>query len=273
MKRQPTPGGNRLRALREFHGKTQLDVELDASLGIGYLQRLELGRVQQPERDTLDRILSALNAHYTEKREILELFGYVVNAPLPTLDDIEWAISVCQAELESAVFPAYLLDCGHRLLFWNDLVPHLLDTSLAKFPPAASYQSSMLKYVFDADYGLTERVENGDVFFPAQIRALRYEMQRFHDEEWYEALIDDMLGCDKFRQYWNTEKSSPVHIPARPLTPLIMQVDGIGVLNFRLISESFVQDHRFRVIFYIPSDPKTIQQCLNWLAEGENIAL
>src|SRR5262245_2717800 len=105
-----TPGGKRLRALREFHGKTQLDVELDASLGIGYLQRLELGRVQQPERDTLERILSALHARYTERREILERFGYVVDAPIPDDEEIDWAISVSQTELDRAVFPAYLLD-------------------------------------------------------------------------------------------------------------------------------------------------------------------
>ncbi len=46
--KQATPGGNRLRALREYRGRTQLDVELDASLGIGYLQRVESGKVRHP---------------------------------------------------------------------------------------------------------------------------------------------------------------------------------------------------------------------------------
>ncbi|MCI0708987.1 MAG: helix-turn-helix transcriptional regulator [Chloroflexi bacterium] len=253
-----TPGGKRLKALRDYHRKTQLDVELDASLGIGYLQRLELGKVQQPERDTLERLLLALNAQYTERREILELFGYIVDAPIPDETEIEWAISVCHTELDQAVFPAYLLDCAHRLLYWNRLVPQLFDTG---------YAVSMLHMVFDPQYRMTPRIKNADIFFPAQIRALRYEMQRFHDEAWYEALLDDMLGCAEFEKHWHQEQQETVHIPARPLTPLELEVNG-SILRFRLISEPFVQDHRFRVLFYLPADTETIQQCMIWCGDG-----
>src|SRR5712692_4805301 len=40
-----TPGGAKLRALREGAGRTQLWVEVEAGLGTGYLQRVESGRV------------------------------------------------------------------------------------------------------------------------------------------------------------------------------------------------------------------------------------
>ncbi|MCA9909217.1 MAG: helix-turn-helix domain-containing protein, partial [Anaerolineae bacterium] len=153
-----TPGGRRLRALREYHGKTQLDVELDASLGIGYLQRLELGRVQQPERDTLERILAALDARYTERREVLELFGYVVDAPIPTEAEIEWAVSVCRAELDSAAFPTYLLDCAHRLLYWNALVPRLYVTPGTDMRAERLGRLSVLKLIFDPAYHVTPRI-------------------------------------------------------------------------------------------------------------------
>jgi transcriptional regulator with XRE-family HTH domain len=258
-----TPGGKRLRALRESRHKTQLAVELDASLGIGYLQRLELGRVQQPEHDTLGRILSALNAPYTERREILQLFGYVVDAPIPIEEEIDWAISVCQAELDRAVFPAYLLDCSHRLLYWNRLVPKLFDIPSPSSPSDELCRLSMLKVVFDPEFYLTPRIKNTEAFFPAQIRALRYERQRFHDELWYETLIEEMLHCPGFERHWEQERREAVHIPARPLTPLELQVKD-QTLCFRLISEPFVQDHRFRVIFYLPADTNSTQQCLNW---------
>jgi transcriptional regulator with XRE-family HTH domain len=258
-----TPGGKRLRALREFHGKTQLDVELGASLGIGYLQRLESGRVGQPEHDTLERILLALDARYTERREVLEMFGYVVDAPIPTDGEIEWAISACQAELESAVFPAYLLDCSHRLLHWNRLIPKLFEAAQAD----GLRRLSMLRMVFDPAYVLTPRIVNTDAFFPAQIRALRYEMQRFHDEAWYGDLIEDMLGCLEFEKHWHQEHQETVHIPARPLTPLVL-ASHEGPLGFRLISEPFVQDHRFRVIFYLPADANTTRQCMRWAHDG-----
>ena len=67
-------GGKRLKSLREAYGKTQLVVELDASLGTGYLQRIESGRVQQPERETLERILDALCVRYSERCEVMNLF-------------------------------------------------------------------------------------------------------------------------------------------------------------------------------------------------------
>lgn len=259
MKASDTPGGKRLRALREFYGKTQLAIELDASLGIGYLQRLELGRVQQPEHDTLERILSALNASYTERREVLELFGYVVDAPLPGEDEIKWAIRVSRRELDHAVFPTYLLDCAHRLLYWNRLVPKLFNTSML-------HRQSMLKAIFDPAYQMAQRIKNRDDFLPAQIRALCYEMQQFHEEAWYETLIEEMLQCEEFRCHWGLEKQEPVHIPARPLTPLVLKV-GDRVLSFRLISERFMQDHRFRVIYCLPADTQTNQQCLDWMRE------
>src|SRR5436190_16220399 len=95
-----TPGGIRLRALRETYSKTQLDVELDAGLGIGYLQRLELGKVQYPERNTLERILAALGVSFIERREVLGLFGYAVAISMPSEIETRWAIDVFQSEVK-----------------------------------------------------------------------------------------------------------------------------------------------------------------------------
>lgn len=100
---------------------------------------------------------------------MLELFGYVVDAPIPDETEIQWAIRVCQAELDYAVFPAYLLDCAHRLLAWNRLVPRL-------FRPVLGYTAgrlSMMRLIFDPAYQVTGRIANPEAFFPAQIRALR----------------------------------------------------------------------------------------------------
>lgn len=264
MKHQTTPGGSRLRALREYYRRTQLEVELDASLGMGYLQRLELGRVQQPERDTLERILTALEARYTERREVLELFGYRVSSPIPDESEIQWAIEICQQELNSAVFPAYLLDCASRLLIWNALVPPLFQFKQSS-APAVQHYLSMLRLVFDEAYGFTASIMNTDVFFPAQIRALRYEVQAFRDETWCNRLIEDMLTCAQFKHYWDQNANLQTQFPARPLTPMIIRSQGSDSLQFRLISEPFVQDRRFRVIYCLPADPATIQQCLQWL--------
>jgi transcriptional regulator with XRE-family HTH domain len=258
-----TPGGSRLRALREYLGKTQLEVEIDAELGLGYLQRIESGKVRHPERDTLERILTALGAQYTERRDILELFGYAVDTPLPLQPEIEWAIASCQSELATAVFPAYLLDCAHRVLAWNAFFIKLFGPIGLSHP----YCLSVLKMLFDPRYSVTPLIANPDVFFPAQIRALRYEMRWFRSETWYEALIDEMLAeCPLFRHYWldSLAQQQSYLVAARPLVSFELNVPHAGLLRFRLTSEPFAQDRRFRVIYYIPADALTITQCVAW---------
>ena len=264
-----TPGGKRLRALREHYGRTQLDVELDASLGTGYLQRVESGKVQQPERATLERILAALGARYTERAQVLEPFGYLVDAPLPTEAEIDWAIATSQPEIDAAVFPAYLLDCAHRLLAWNALVPivfHLDRRALAARP-------SLLRVIFDPAYPMAGWIANPDVFLPAQIRALRYEMHWFQDEPWYGTLLEEMSGVPRFAHYWRQAAPGAGHpIAGRPLALLQLALPGPGLLQFRLIAESFAEDRRFRVMYYLPGDAKTIHQCLAWLHPGADPA-
>jgi transcriptional regulator with XRE-family HTH domain len=266
MKTSNTPGGNRLRTLREYYGRTQLDIELDANLGMGYLQRVEAGKVQQPERDTLERILTALGARYTERRDILELFGYVVDTPLPTQDEMEWAMEVYQTEIHDAVFPAYLLDCAHRLLIWNSVVSKLFKMGASASWPVIGQGVSMLRVIFDPAYHVASWIVNPQDFFPAQIRALRYEMQWFRDEPWYRTLINEMLQCPLFERYWQEAKNGPIyHVAGRPLVLFQLELPGTGLLQFRLISEPFVQDRRFRVLYYLPAEPQTAQQCLRWV--------
>lgn len=255
-----TPGGIRLRTLRENASRTQLEIEFEASLGTGYLQRVESGKVGQPERETLERILTALGARYTERRDVLELFGYIVNTPLPTDADIQWAIESCQAELHAAVFPCYLLDCSHRLLAWNHFFPKLFIRDNAKY-------LSTLVMLFNPAYGVTPRIVNQAEFFPAQIRAMRHQMQLIRGEQWSDDLVNDLLRtCPLFATYWATVQGAPHYLlPARPLVALELTVPEAGLLRFRLTSESFAQDRRFRVIYYLPADPQTMQQCVWWL--------
>jgi transcriptional regulator with XRE-family HTH domain len=261
MRSAGTPGGKRLKALRENVGKTQLEVELDASLGTGYLQRVESGKVKHPERDTLERIVGALNARYTERRDILESFGYIVDAPPPNADEIQWAIKLCRAELDAAVFPAYLLDCTHSVLAWNAGFLKLF--SIERYLNSAPL--SMLRVLFDPAYGVTPNIANSDEFFPASIRALRSEMQLFHGEAWYERLVTEMrTDCPVFERYWIPSEAQGYSIAARPLTPLEIRSDG-EVLKFRITSEPFIQDRRFRVIYCIPADAATMQTSLGWI--------
>jgi transcriptional regulator with XRE-family HTH domain len=297
-----TPGGVRLRALREQVGRAQVWVEAEANLGTGYLQRVEAGRVAQPGRATVERVLEALGARYSERREVLELFGYIVATPLPTDDEIAWARASCGAELHDVPFPAYLLDCLPRLLAWNQFVPRLLggvgqdadagragsgigvagvtpsrwpvrQASVPRGTGDAVLQAlvgrSLVELWFDPASPLSALVAEPEAFLPALIRAMRWEMQRFSTEPWLLAMLAEMQATlPRFRDYWQRAAQEPVPIiAARVLAPVVLAVPGVGRLRFRLVSEPLVRDARFRLIYYVPADPVTMRQCAAWATD------
>ena len=104
--RKGTPGGSKLRALRERARRTQLWVELEAELGAGYLQRVESGKIVLPERVTVERILEAIQAPYADRREALQLFGYAATSGLPTPEELIGAREAARRELGAVGVPA-----------------------------------------------------------------------------------------------------------------------------------------------------------------------
>ena len=263
-----TPAGAQLRALRQEAGKTQLWVEIEAELGTGYLQRLESGKVAQPGRATLERILTALETRYSERREVLELFGYTVTTTLPTAEETVWACAVCQRELHEVPFPAYVLDCIHHLIAWNDYVPYLFGMAPDDPTLGGLARQSLVASWFDGDSPLAALVAEPDVFFSALIRALRYEMQRFRTEAWYESVFAKLQRLARFRHYWGVVEHEPAPASAaRALVPVRLVLPGTGPLEFRLSSEHFVRDARFRLVYFFPADPVTMQQCAAWVSQ------
>ena len=261
-----TEGGLRLQALRKRAGKTQLVLEADAGLGCGYMQRIELGKVRQPERATLERILHALDAGYSEGREILALFGYLLPTPLPTAADLAWACAACHDDLHGVPFPAYVLDCGHRLLAWNRQVPCLFPIVAEAAEHISSEHWSIFRLWFDPRYGVTDLVHNPATLFAQMMRALRHEMQLFGREPWYQALIDELVAdLPLFRTYWMRGTDVPeTASAARALVPLQLLIPGVGLLQFRISAEPFTRDARFRMVYLLPADPVTMEQCAGW---------
>jgi hypothetical protein len=223
--------------------------------------------VAQPERATLERILTALDARYSEKREILELFGYLATTTLPTEEEIAWARAICARELHDVPFPAYVLDCRHTLVTWNRYVPYLFARAPEDRTLGHLAGRSLLAAWFDPASPLAALVAEPDALLPALIRAMRYEMERYRAEPWSAAVVADLLRLPRFRHYWEiVERESPPASAARALVPVRLILPRIGEVRFRLSSESFTRDMRFRLVYYFPADPATMRQCTDWKA-------
>ena len=244
-----------MRQIREEAGRTQLWVELEAELGTGYLQRVESGRVGQPARGTLERILRALDSSYNERQAVMLRFGYRTPTEPPSDAEIRWAQTLAGSQLEEFPFPAYVLDCLVRLVAWNEAADDLLHLSRL----SCRDHPSMLAPWFDEQSRLGRMIAEPDAFLSALVIAYRYEARRFRGEPWSIELTRRLRSNPRFAHYWQiTRDQGPALGAARALLPLRLRVAGDEVVSFRLASEPFIDDDRFRVIYYFPDDLETM---------------
>lgn len=252
-------GGAMLRTLRLQAGKTQLFVELEADLGSGYLQRVESSKVLQPEKPTLTRILTALQATYIERSAVFELFSYTIDRPLPTDAEVAWARSVSSTVLQEILLPAYLLDCAHRLLAWNQIIPQFLSIAPADLEAIRRSRLSLIEAWFTQPSALNTLVHDPDTFYPQILHALEHEMHSFQHEQWCKDFLAHWLHTlPLFRDYWlKRDQAPPPTVAARLLKSLSVKHSKVGLLQFRLAVEPLNPDTRFRIVYYIPADTKT----------------
>ncbi len=263
--RAGTPGGARLRALREAAGRSQLWVEAEADLGTGYLQRVEAGRVVQPTRATLERILAALGARYSERKDLLGFFGYLVATPLPGEIDRTWARDASARPLCESPFPAYVLDVATMLIAWNGQFARLLADAATGLRPETLVGRPLLAHWFDETSPLAAIVAAPETFLPALLRAMRHEALQFRAEEWYGAWLAALLALPRFQRYWTQVTGEPEGVSAaRALVPAQLAVPGLGVAHFRLATEPFTRDARFRLVYLFPADAATMRRCAAW---------
>lgn len=257
-----TIGGEALQALRHKAGKTQLMVEADAELGSGYIQRIESGKVRQPERPTLERILAALAASYSERRDILALFGYASPIPLPNDQEWAWAQAQSAQELRNAQFPAYLLDCGNRLVGWNRL-SELVFPCLKHYRSSSSTEAlSIMELWFEPHYGVRDRLANAESFFPHMLRAFQHELKLLGREAWCRDMIEGFLrDLPGFSEQWQRAKQIHTASAARALVPVQLRLAPYGLLSFRVASEPFTYDSRFRLVYLLPANQTSLQLC------------
>jgi hypothetical protein len=121
----------------------------------------------------------------------------------------------------------------------------------------------MLAPWFDPSSPFGALVAEPEVFLPALVRALRYEIERYRNEPWVAEMLARMQHeLPRFRREWARAEREPAPISAaRVLAPFKLSVPGAGPLQFRLVSEPLVRDARFRLIYYVPGDPVTMQWC------------
>jgi transcriptional regulator with XRE-family HTH domain len=263
-------GGQYIRRLRMQSMRSQAELEFAAGLGDNYLKRIELGQVARPQRDTLERILDALQPSYAERRNVLELYGYAVQHPLPTQTEIAQAQTIFRQSVADSPIPVQLLDCALRLIDWNGLLARLAGRT-PDDPAMRALAGRMITHVlYDPQFGIRQRLQNFAEWSGHMLPVLIHELQPYLQEAWAHDVLEELRrsapGLDTLLN--RSEELRP--IPARPLRTIIFTGPNGAALPFRIASESFTNDTRFRVIYYFPADDVALAQCRAWHTNSEN---
>lgn len=262
---QTSAGARLLRTLRERAGLSQVDVEVVAELGEHYLKRIELGQVKRPQRATLERILSALDASYNDRRHVLEDYGYIVSNPLPTPQEIASAQDTFHRFAQTLSLPAQLIDCAQRLLAWNDLLDFAVGRSPQEKDASNILGTSIFAITYDPQYYIRSQILNLDAWSEHILPVLLHELQPFMYEAWCQEVLHEIRkaapGLDSLIKVYQISR----RIPARPRVPIIFRGTNGTPLSFWVATEHYSDDSRFRVTYYFPADEATIHQCRLWV--------
>lgn len=246
----------------------QDDAGVPVTVDTGNLWKQINGHVK-PKAQALDEILVALDVPFHVYRDLMVLHGYAPRVRLPNARDIANACDVCQEELHGVPYPAYLVDCGQRLHAWNRYAPQLLGITSEQARDDGYGNATVLDLAFNQDYRAASRIVNGEAFLPIMVAVMRSEFQVFLHEPWCNALVTryrrDVPGFDAL---WDHPYMLPPQKTAtRTMGPLVLNVEGIGNVTFRLWGNDFIHDPRFRIVQYIPVDAKTLRACAMWVEQ------
>ncbi|MBN1875183.1 MAG: helix-turn-helix transcriptional regulator [Anaerolineae bacterium] len=266
----------RLRKLRLARKKTIEHIAMDSEITYKALSDIERGITKQPSRETLYRILEALDRYASVSAEdwqtVFGAYGYKKPYPLPTEEEIEKARKQWHKDYGHITHPAYLIDFSQRLLDWNKYAPRLLglrsdDMRLRHFQDVT---------IFDVTFGLSPKfikIVNQDEYLPSLVYVIKSELQPYKNEPWYAKCVSTAQErYPDFKKLWESFHDDDFQASLAGLSlPIVLNFPESSLtFTFQLVRIDFVADERFRIVQWIPVDEITMRKCLEWAQEETN---
>jgi len=254
--------------IKDFRIKKRLS-QFEVSLRIGWkdtsrLSKIEQGRVGKPTRETIEKIIKALELNEPEKGQLLYAGSY-----LPTDEEIENIIKKVKSKIDNWRYPAYLMDFSWRQLYVNDITIHIFKlptkwkTIVRKEKPNVLEAPFLPKNILKITLKKGEDEVNLKPFAISHIATFKAVNHRFQNESWYKKLIKSLMKYQEFRKLW------PIvgpHDYDKSLEYEYKELTGIydgkkRTLRFHMFVVNIISDPRFDLIFYTPADRETDEYC------------
>lgn len=250
--------------IKDYRIKKRLS-QLEVSLRIGWkdttrLSKIEQGRVGRPTRETVDKIITALELNNQEKGEFLLVGGY-----LPTEDEILTIREKTKKLLDEWPYPSALLDFSWRIIDKNELFFDLYQLDKEMNRRIMKDHIRVIDMIYDPRL-ILNRVFKGDdlqkwhtlLFYVTA--HFKYEQRNRTKEKWYTSFIRNMLRDDLFRKIWMKaqSESQPASIIGKYANKFIVNPENPkGMLNFYLFVAPVIEDPRFEMEMLVPMDLET----------------
>lgn len=255
--------------IKDYRIKKRLS-QMEVSLRIGWkdttrLSKIEQGRVGKPTRETIEKVIKALDLNGQEKGEFLLIGGY-----LPTDEEIKRAIKKVKDKIDNWPYPAYLIDFSWRNLYVNPSTWDVHRVSVTQGRKLTKGKVNILELAFTAlkqkDIVLTKGQGRNasDDFVTSLIAQFKIETHGHENEKWYTDIVRRLMQYDEFYKLW-----PQVKIEDYDKELLDYEYKEIGwleekrVFKFHLFVSRLMMDQRFQIVFYVPADNQTARFFLN----------
>lgn len=251
--------------IKDYRLKKRLS-QLEVSLRIGWsdatrLSKIEQGRVGKPTRETVEKIIKALELNEIDKNHFLFSGGY-----LPNDDEIEKMRKVFKEMINNWSYPAYLVDYSWRLVFANNITFGIMKDREGMKKNYLQSKPNILEANFARDRYFDSSAEKGDTkenlypFLLTTFVRFKVEQQGRENELWYKTLMAKLMKDPRFRELWiEADPSKYDKLLLDYEYKIIKYYDQNITLRFHVSISRVTQDERFRVYLHYPADEFTNQ--------------
>ncbi len=240
--------------------------QMEVAFALGWnetsrLSRIEQGKVGNPSREFIDRLIKIMKLEEEEKNTLLLAGNY-----LPTLEEIEQAKKIYESLIDNWPFPATVFDFSWRVMGANMKCAKVYPVPDKFKDLFRNLQVNRLEVLFDDDFVQNKFLRGSDLqnwhdFLTNLLAQYRSLQKNRTKENWYILLIKKMLSNKLFRTLWQrvqfTEEKGIIQNYGRK--KVVHPDDRSKRLEFHVFLEPLMRDSRFYIDLQLPADETTFE--------------
>lgn len=251
--------------IKDYRLKKRLSQQ-EVSLRIGWkdttrLSKIEQGRVGKPTRETVQKIIEALELNDQERGEFLLIGGYI-----PTDAEVKATLDSVKEKIDNWPYAAYLMDFSFRILYTNLWNMKILGLDLKWQKTIEKDKPNGLLFPFLPIDIFPVKVSKGEdssylrSFQIAQIATFKTETYKYQSEPWYQKVVQSLMSNPDFKKLWPEIDQKDYHkkFYDYEFKRIEGEFDGEKkILNFHIYTTKLISDPRFQIVLYYPADENT----------------